>query len=688
MSQYPHLLSPITSGNVTLNNRAVMGSMHTGLEDRLWHRKKWGAYFARRVEGGVGLIITGGINPNRRAWFYPFSSTMTNVIDVLSHRIVTRAVHEKGGKICMQLLHAGRYSYHPLSQSASSIKSPINPFKPRAMSTRQVKRTIKDFVNAAKLAQKAGYDGVEIMGSEGYLINQFTSPRTNKRTDEYGGSNENRMRFPLEIIEQVRKACGDDFIIIYRLSMLELVGEGSPQDDILELAKASERAGVDLINTGIGWHESRIPTIVTSVPRAAFADVTKKVKDVVTVPVIASNRINTPEVAEDILSQGKADLVSMARPMLADPDFVLKAKEGRRDELNVCIACNQACLDHTFQMKRTTCLVNPQACYETELVYVKTAKAKKIAVIGAGPAGLSCATVAAERGHDVTLFDASDRIGGQFNMAARVPGKEEFWETIKYYDSMLKKYSVTLRLNERVSADDLIGAGFDVVVVATGVTPRTPGILGVDHPKVLSYIDVLRGHAEVGQSVAVIGAGGIGFDVSEFLVQRYETRFEPMQIGEITTPEPLDEWKTEWGVDFDTLEAGGMVASDVKAPARKVYLMQRKDSRVGKNLGKTSGWVHVAMMRKKDVQMVNCCQYDKIDDDGLHITRDGKSQILDVDNVIICAGQVSERSLFDALTDSAKDSALDVHLIGGAELAAELDAKRAIRQGAELASTL
>ncbi|SDW31905.1 NADPH-dependent 2,4-dienoyl-CoA reductase [Marinobacter mobilis] len=667
--RYQNLLSPLDLGHTQLKNRVIMGSMHTGLEDRFWQFPKLAAYFAERARGGVGLIVTGGFNPNKAGWFYPFAGLFNSRFDILNHRKVTRAVHKEGGKIALQILHAGRYSYHPLSRSASAIKAPINPFKPKAMSTKEVEQTVRDFARTAELAKKAGYDGVEIMGSEGYLINQFTAPCTNKRKDKYGGNAENRRRFPVEIVRETRKRCGDDFIIMFRMSVIDLVPDGSTREEVLALARELEAAGVSLINSGVGWHEARVPTIVTSVPRAAFAEATRQVKDVVSVPVVASNRINDPDIAEAILSAGQADAVSMARPLLADPDFVNKTIIGKADEINTCIACNQACLDHTFQLKRASCLVNPRACHETELVYVKTAKPKRVAVIGAGPAGLSCATVAAERGHDVTLFDQASEIGGQFNMAKVIPGKEEFHHTIRYFGKRIEATGVKLKLETRVEIADLEAAGFDEIVVATGVTPRTPGIPGIDHPKVLSYIDVLRGKAEVGQKVAVIGAGGIGFDVSEFLA-------EHPRDGE----QPLPEWMKEWGVDINGDSPGGLVEPQVEAPARQITLLQRKPTSVGKDLGKTSGWVHRATLKARNVDMLKGCSYEKIDDQGLHIKIGEQARVLDVDNVIICAGQESLRELY-------QEDAENFHLIGGAELAAELDAKRAIRQGAELAAS-
>lgn len=672
---FPHLLSPLDFGFIRLKNRVVMGSMHTGLEDRIWQRKKLAAYYAERARGGVGLIITGGFNVNRAGWFYPFAGSMMSRKDAFTHRPVTAAVHRAGGKICLQLLHAGRYSYVPWSRSASAIKSPINPFRPRALSTREVAQTVRDFARAARLAQQAGYDGVEIMGSEGYLINQFTAPRTNRRTDKYGGSSENRRRFPVEIIEAVRRACGPDFLIIFRMSMIDLVPDGATRDEILAMARAFEQAGANMLNTGIGWHEARVPTIVTSVPRAAFADVSAQVREVVNIPVIASNRINMPEVAEDILASGKADMVSMARPLLADAHFVRKAAEGRADDINTCIACNQACLDHTFQLKRASCLVNPQACHETELVIRKAKVRKRIAVVGAGPGGLAAATVAAERGHQVTLFEQDSQIGGQFNMAARVPGKEEFRETIRYFSRRLQQTGVNLMLGTRAEAEAL--SGFDEVIVATGVIPRMPAIPGIDHPKVLSYLDVLKHARPVGSSVAIIGAGGIGFDVAEYLART--PCGEQLHADDRQT---LDSWLKEWGVDYHTDAPGGLTRPQHQTAARKIYLLQRKSSQLGKDLGKTSGWVHRAQVKASGTEMIAGVTYESIDDRGLHIRVAGEARMLPVDHVVICAGQESLRDLYPT------DHAGGYHLVGGADKAVELDAKAAIRQGTEVAAGL
>ena len=675
MQRYPHLLAPLDLGFVTLKNRALMGSMHTGMEDRRKDYEKLAAYFAERARGGVGLIVTGGIAPNRAGWVAPFAGKLSSRGEVARHRLVTDAVHGEGGVICMQILHAGRYGYHPFIVAPSAVKSPITPFKPRALSTRGVEGQIRDFARCAALAREAGYDGVEIMGSEGYFINQFLVERTNNRTDEWGGSYENRMRLPVSIVRAVREAVGEDFIIIYRLSMLDLVADGSSWDEIVTLAKAVDAAGATIINTGIGWHEARIPTIATMVPRAGFSWVTARLKPEVSVPVVTTNRINTPAVAEEVLARGDADMVSMARPFLADAEFVRKAAEDRADEINVCIACNQACLDHTFKGERASCLVNPRACYETELNYTPTSAPKRIAVVGAGPAGLAAATVAALRGHDVTLYEAADRIGGQFNIAKRIPGKEEFEETLAYFARQLELTGVTLELGVRVTAEKLIEQGFDSVILATGVTPRTPHIDGIDHPKVLSYVDVLANDAPVGQRVALIGAGGIGFDAAEFLCHAGTS-------ASLDTHQFMD----EWGVDTTASARGGVagVEADVPEPPRSIYLLQRKAGKPGKGLGKTTGWIHRLSLRRQGVQMVPGVTYRRIDDDGLHITVGDEDKTLAVDNVVICAGQEPLRDLQPALEAAGSD----VHLIGGANKAAELDAKRAIREGSVLAATL
>ena len=676
---FPHLLAPLDLGFTTLKNRVIMGSMHTGLEDRFYHIDKLAAYFAERARGGVGLMITGGYAPNRRGELLPLGSRMDNKITALLHRRVTTAVHQEGGKICMQLLHAGRYGYTPYSVSATAKKSPITPFKPSKLSNRQVESTLNDYANAAKMAQLANYDGIEIMASEGYLINQFLCERVNTRKDKWGGSAENRMRFAIETVKRTRKAVGDKFIIVYRMSLMDLVDGGQSWQEIETLAKAIEEAGANIINTGIGWHEARIPTIVTSVPRAAFSFATAKLKKVVSIPVCASNRINTPEIAEGILSSDEADMVSMARPFLADPFFVAKAAVGKSDEINNCIACNQACLDHTFQMKRASCLVNPRACHETELRYLPTQDKKHIAVVGSGPAGMSAATVLAERGHNVTLFDAADKIGGQFNIAMQVPGKSDFAETMRYFGVMIEKYEVNLRLNTKATAASLMDEGFDEVIVATGIIPRTPPILGADHKKVMSYLDVLRDKKQVGHKVAIIGAGGIGFDVGEFLVHKHANSDQAEK----------QQWYKEWGVDTALEHRSGLIDAQVLPAERDVYLLQRKESALGKNLGKTSGWVHRATLKQKNVTMIAGCQYDLIDDQGLHITVNGKQRILDVDNVILCAGQNSNRALADELIAAgAVKQGVKVHVIGGADLASELDAKRAIDQGSRLAASL
>ncbi|MFP5382626.1 MAG: FAD-dependent oxidoreductase [Gammaproteobacteria bacterium] len=672
-SPYPHLLAPLTLGRTTLRNRIMMGSMHTGLEDRFWNYPKLAAYFGERARGGTGLIVTGGISVNRRGWLLPGGGTMNTKADVANHRKVTDAVHQHGGHILMQVIHAGRYGYHPFSESASAIKSRINPFKPREMSTERVWEVIGDFAHASELAKEAGYDGVEVMGSEGYLLNQFLCKRVNQRRDEFGGDIHGRMKMPVEVVKEIRRATGRDFIIMYRLSLLDLVEGGNTQDEILATARALEAAGISALNTGIGWHEANVPTIVTSVPRAAFRAATAMVKKQLSIPVVASNRINTPDVGEDIIASGDADMISMARPLLADAHFANKAAAGKADEINTCIACNQACLDHTFSAKRSTCLVNPRACYETELVYVRTATPKRIAVVGGGMAGLSAATVAAERGHRVTLFEASGDIGGQFDMAARVPGKEEFRETIRYFRRQLELTGVKVELSRRVQKGEL-DAQFDEVIVATGVVPRTPRIAGIDHPKVLSYPDVLRAGKPVGQRVAVIGAGGIGIDMCEFLLAE-------------ESPQSVASWAREWGVDFESKAAGGLVEPAHPSPKREVYLLQRKAGRMGSGPGKTTGWVHRLTLQHHGVQMMAGVEYLKIDDAGLHIRVGGQEKVLAVDNVIICAGQESVRDLAPV---DAKGKVVDrrYHVIGGADLAAELDAKRAIRQGAELAAML
>jgi 2,4-dienoyl-CoA reductase (NADPH2) len=670
---YPNLFAPLDLGHVTLPNRILMGSMHTGLEDKAGDYQKLAAYFAERARGGVGLMVTGGISPSIEGWLKPFGGRLTLPWHKPRHRKLTRAVHAEGGRICMQILHAGRYGYHPLSVAPSKIKSPITPFTPRALSARGVERTIGDFVHCAKLARDAGYDGVEVMGSEGYLINEFIAAHTNRRNDEWGGDAARRMRFAVEIVRRMREAVGRDFIIIYRLSMLDLVKDGQDWSEIVALAKAIEAAGASIINTGIGWHEARVPTIVTSVPRAGFAWVTQKLKGEVSIPLVATNRINMPDVAERILADGEADMVSMARPLLADPAWVNKAKSGRSDRINTCIACNQACLDHVFQNRRASCLVNPRACHETELRIEPATMRKRIAVIGAGPAGMACASTLGERGHAVTLIDQASEIGGQFNYAKQIPGKEEFHETLRYFRHQLDDTGVEVRLGQTADAASLRAAGYDEVVIATGITPRRVDFPGSDDPRVLSYLDVLARHRSIGARVAIIGAGGIGFDVAEYLVEH--------------APSPTTDvarWTSEWGVDMQLSHRAGLQPAQPEAPARRVWLLQRSEGRLGARLNKTTGWVHRATLKAKQVTMLGKVAYLRFDQQGLHITVDGKPQILAVDNVVVCAGQEPNRRLADELIAAG----IKVHVIGGADVAAELDAKRAIAQGTRLASEI
>ncbi|MEI2511864.1 NADPH-dependent 2,4-dienoyl-CoA reductase [Acinetobacter soli] len=673
-THYPHLLAPLNLGFTTLKNRILMGSMHIGLEEAPGGYARMAAFYAERAQGEVGLIVTGGISPNDAGRTFAHASKLDTLEEAEKHKVITQAVHDAGGKIAMQILHTGRYSYQQEIVAPSAIQAPINPIKPQQLSSAEVWQTISDFVNCAKLAQHAGYDGVEIMGSEGYLINEFIAARTNHRDDEWGGQYENRIRFPIEIVKRTREEVGENFIIIYRLSMLDLVEGGSTLDEVIHLAKEIEKAGATIINTGIGWHEARIPTIATKVPRAAFTWVTEKIRPHVKVPLITSNRINTPEMAEYVLASGHADIISMARPMLADPEFALKAREGRSDEINTCIGCNQACLDHIFNGKVASCLVNPRACHETELNFKAAATPKKIAVVGAGPAGLSFATYAASRGHKIKLYEAAEQIGGQFNIAKTIPGKEEFYETLRYFNRQIElQPNIELVLNYKIDYDELAKSDFDDIVIATGVTPRHLNLEGIQHPKVLSYLDVLKARQPVGHKVAIIGAGGIGFDTAEFLTHEGES-------GSIHPKKFYD----EWGIDTSYSQVGGLKTAAVEHSAREIYLLQRKASSVGATLGKTTGWIHRTGLKNRNVKMIAGAQYEKIDDQGLHIQVGEKTTVLDVDHVIICAGQESFTAMYEPLKQLGKN----VHLIGGAKEAGELDAKRAIRHGAELAAMI
>jgi len=676
MNNYPHLLKPLDLGFTTIKNRVLMGSMHTGLEDRSKHYQKLATYFAKRAEGQVGLIVTGGIAPNIRAWTAPLGGFLKYKFQTKRHKIVTNAVHQADGKICMQILHTGRYGYHPFIVSPSGIKSPITPFKPKLMTAKDVEKQINSFVNTAQLAQSAGYDGVEIMGSEGYLINQFLVKRTNRRKDKWGSDYEDRTRFAKEIVERTRQAVGPEFIIIFRLSMLDLVSQGSTWEEVVTLAKELERLGVTIINTGIGWHEARVPTIATCVPAGAFTWVTEKMRPHVNVPLITTNRINTPEIAEEILSTNKIDMVSMARPLLADADFVKKAMNNQSDEINTCIGCNQACLDHVFKNKRATCLVNPLACYEEEYIIKPTNQAKSCAVIGGGPAGMSCAKTLAERGHNVTLFEASDKLGGQFNLAANIPGKDEFFHTIRYFKTKFEKYKVNVQLNREVTENDL--SAYDEIIIATGVKPRVPNIQGIDHEKVIIYNELIKKEKIAGKSVAIIGAGGIGFDISEFLTE--DDTLHGTEQDVYSNPEAFCK---EWGIDMNIESEGGLIEAQHAKSPREIFLLQRKPGKLGKGLGKTTGWIHRAALKHRGVKNLAGCAYNKIDDLGLHITQNEKEEVLNVDNVIICAGQISVNELYEQLKEKHS-----CHLIGGAEYAGELDAKRAIKQGVLLGAKI
>ena len=671
-NNYPNLLSPVDLGFTQLKNRVLMGSMHTGLEESKDGHIRMAAFFAERARGGVGLIVTGGIGPNSEGGTHSATKNLRTQQDIKDHSLITEAVHKEDGKICLQILHTGRYAYSPNLVAPSAIQAPINPFKPKALSDEEIIKQIDDYVTTAVNAQKAGYDGVEIMGSEGYFLNQFIAKRTNKRDDRWGGSYENRIRLPIEVVRQVREAVGDAFIIIFRLSMLDLVEGGSTAEEVIQLGKAVEKAGATIISTGIGWHEAKIPTIATKVPRAAFTWVTARFRDEFSIPVVTSNRINTPEIAEQVLANGDADIVSMARPFLADPQFVLKAQENRADEINTCIACNQACLDHVFQGKVSSCLVNPLACHETKLVIEPAKQIKDIAVVGAGPAGLAAATIAASRGHRVALFDSASEIGGQFNLTKQIPGKEEFHETLRYFNKQIELNNICLNLNTRVSVDQLNKSLFDEVIIATGITPRTPDIEGIDHSSVLSYIDVIANKKPLGKRVAILGAGGIGFDTAEFITHQGQS-----------SAENIEKFMHEWGIDMSLDARGGIegINAQPDPSPREVFLLQRKISKIGAGLGKTTGWIHRTGLAKKNVKMINGCDYQRIDDQGLHLEIDNKQQILAVDNIIICAGQ-------EPLTELVEGLKKPFHLIGGAETATELDAKAAIEQGTKVAASL